>query len=265
MCKRYKGAVFFDIDGTLIDGARGMYMPSKVTMDALEKLKKNGYMIGIATGRAKCYIPKINIDFDCYVTTNGAYAEVNGEEVWNDSIPLKDLSDVVEYLESEKFGYVLESQTSCYYSEVGGKEFEKMVKAFDMDISCFYPLKDIDCIKSNKLNITYKDKEKYRTFIEKFKGIYDITDHPGNPSADVCKVGLTKAVGIKAVIEHFEINISDTYAFGDGDNDYDMLKFVGTGIAMGNHTERLNDIVEMITDTVQNEGIYKGLKKLQLI
>ncbi|MEG1441420.1 MAG: HAD hydrolase family protein, partial [Oscillospiraceae bacterium] len=56
-----------------------------------------------------------------------------------------------------------------------------------------------------------------------------------------------------------------TYAFGDGDNDYDMLKFVGTGIAMGNHTERLNDIVEMITDTVQNEGIYKGLKKLQLI
>ncbi|MEG2669141.1 MAG: HAD hydrolase family protein, partial [Oscillospiraceae bacterium] len=61
------------------------------------------------------------------------------------------------------------------------------------------------------------------------------------------------------------INISDTYAFGDGDNDYDMLKFVGTGIAMGNHTERLNDIVEMITDTVQNEGIYKGLKKLQLI
>lgn len=40
-------------------------------------------------------------------------------------------------------------------------------------------------------------------------------------------------------MKHFKLDLNDTYAFGDGDNDYDMLKTVGYGIAMGNTQSNL--------------------------
>ena len=44
----------------------------------------------------------------------------------------------------------------------------------------------------------------------------------------------SKATGIRKTIDYLGFSIQDTYAFGDGLNDMEMLKEVGTGVAMGN-------------------------------
>lgn len=38
-----RGVVFFDVDGTLIDWTKKIYVPTKVTKDAIVKLRENGY------------------------------------------------------------------------------------------------------------------------------------------------------------------------------------------------------------------------------
>ena len=65
--KNYKGAVFFDVDGTLVDERLEIFKPTSKTIESIQKLKENGYLVGIATGRARCYVPDMGIDFDCYV------------------------------------------------------------------------------------------------------------------------------------------------------------------------------------------------------
>ena len=92
--KDYKGAVFFDVDGTLVDERLKIYQPTEMTKQAIARLKENGYLVGIATGRSRCYTPKTDIDFDCYVTSNGAVAEVDGKEIHNDFISKEDLLNV---------------------------------------------------------------------------------------------------------------------------------------------------------------------------
>ena len=85
-------------------------------------------------------------------------------------------------------------------------------------------------------------------------GAYDI----------IPKVGGKKA-GIKAVLDHYGIELAETMAFGDGHNDLEMLEYVGTGICMANgHPETL-ERSDYVTDTVENDGIVKALSHFGLI
>ena len=82
---------------------------------------------------------------------------------------------------------------------------------------------------------------------------------------DVYAKDQTKATGIKHLIEYLNIDIKDTYGFGDGHNDKEMIEFCGTGIAMGNAIQKVKDASDYITDDIDNDGIYKALKHFNII
>jgi len=92
-----------------------------------------------------------------------------------------------------------------------------------------------------------------------------LDDHRNGISTDISQEGIAKGTGIEKICEYFDIPKENTYAFGDNTNDYDMIKRAGHGIIMGNHASELEDVAEFITDTVENEGIYKALVKYGLI
>ena len=54
-------------------------------------------------------------------------------------------------------------------------------------------------------------------------------------------------------------------AFGDGENDIDMLKFAGIGVAMGNASDEVKAAADYVTDSVDADGIAKALKHFGLI
>ena len=54
-------------------------------------------------------------------------------------------------------------------------------------------------------------------------------------------------------------------AFGDGENDIEMLKFAGIGVAMGNAKEKTKEAADYVTDTVENHGVLKALRHFELI
>ena len=55
-------------------------------------------------------------------------------------------------------------------------------------------------------------------------------------------------------------NTEQTMAFGDGGNDISIIKKAGVGIAMGNANEPLKNAADYITDSVDDDGIYKALE-----
>ena len=57
------------------------------------------------------------------------------------------------------------------------------------------------------------------------------------------------------------IEYENTYAFGDGINDVEMLQLVQHGIAMGNAIDELKKVASEITDTVDHDGIAKTFEK----
>ena len=67
------------------------------------------------------------------------------------------------------------------------------------------------------------------------------------------------------MLELFGIDQSDAIAFGDGENDIDMLEFVGFGIAMGNAKESLKNVADFVTKKSSEDGIEYALKKFEII
>lgn len=260
-----KGAVFFDYDGTLTEEDRKIYRPTPKTVAAAKELQQKGYLVGLATGRSKCYVPEVGIDFDCYITTNGAYADYLGEEIWNDTFTLAQVKRFLDFLAVHGINYILENQEACYCRDREEKTLVDMIETFQLPPECFRPISDMEQLPINKIVLTYDSLEKLKLIQEEFGGEYEITPHRTCYSCDVARKGITKAVGIAKVLERLQIPCENTYAFGDGDNDIDMFRLVGTAIAMKDHAESLDSVAAHVTGNVEDEGIYYGLKHFGLI
>ena len=100
---------------------------------------------------------------------------------------------------------------------------------------------------------------------EEFKDVFTCAKHVRENFIDITLKGVTKGDAITELIEKLGIDKKDTYAFGDADNDVEMMQVVGTGIAMGRHSEKVGEVASMVTGTVKEEGITMALKKLGLI
>ena len=111
----------------------------------------------------------------------------------------------------------------------------------------------------------YDTLEKRDAMIEAFRDDRIINDHGGTGSCDTSTLVFDKGHAIKYIIDYFSLTKEDAYAFGDGYNDQAMFREVGQRIAMGNGVDVLKEKATYITDTVDNEGIYKALKHYELL
>jgi len=69
-----------------------------------------------------------------------------------------------------------------------------------------------------------------------------------------------KGNGLLEVSRIMGIPASRFLAFGDGDNDKEMLENAGVGVAMGNASKTLKSVADHVTDSHNNDGIGKFLE-----
>ena len=74
-----------------------------------------------------------------------------------------------------------------------------------------------------------------------------------------------KRKGIEAFLKHYSISPKEIMAFGDGENDIDMLLYAQIGVAMGNANDKVKEAADYVTDRVDKEGIKKALEEYGVI
>ena len=84
-------------------------------------------------------------------------------------------------------------------------------------------------------------------------------------SADLISKEQSKIKGIERVGEMFGFELAEVMAFGDSDNDIEMLSGVGIGVAMGNAKSSVKELAHYTTDSNNNDGISKALAHYGLI
>ena len=74
-----------------------------------------------------------------------------------------------------------------------------------------------------------------------------------------------KVMGMEQILKFHGISREECIAFGDGENDIEMLQFAGIGIAMGNADPEVKESADYVTADVDEGGVLKALRHYKLI
>lgn len=266
---KHKGVVFFDVDGTLIDWTKKIYAPTKVTKDAIIKLRENGYLTILATGRPKNCIDEgiVDLGLNGYIASNGAYAEIDNKVLFNETLDNKELKVLLDFLEENNVVYMLEGQEYNYVLDLNNEKISNLIKEVNLNIDNFSEEWNKETVKISKIIAVAYDNKSLHLVRERFskEGYAFISNISNGGLFEIYKAKYTKGYGVEHLLNLLDISKDNAYAFGDGENDIEMFQAVKYGIAMGGYHEKLEQYAYDFTEDVANEGIEKGLKKLGLI
>ena len=260
-----KNLIFLDIDGTILDGSRGMPDISDKTRYAIKQLQQNGDHVLIASGRCKGLLYKQVYDLkpDGFILCNGAFGEFQGKEIYSYSFKEETLNRIKEVVARYKGFYIFETLEKAYVESLQGKLFNSFVKSWNISRDFFSEDRINEPIQI--VMIGFKD---YSVFPEVQKDISEYADaspHNGFSSFDINIKDVNKGTGVKKLLEYLNIPKEKSYCFGDGANDLEMLKEVGHPVTMGNCDKALDAYGFEKTADVLDDGVYQYLVKHKLI
>lgn len=255
-----KKILFFDVDGTLYNSEKILPASAK---EALFEARRNGYELAIATGRAPFMIQTLleELDINTYVTFNGQYVVYRGEVVYTNGVEKDELAKIIAFSEARNEPVVFLDDKQM----IASVENNDMVAESLNTLKYQYPNLDSTYYMQNDVYQTLifmeeKDEHLYR---EAFPNVQFVRWH--RYSCDILPKGGSKAAGIEKVLEKMGLTLNDAIAFGDGMNDIEMLQAVGTGVAMGNGHERVKAVATHIAEHVDEDGLAKIMRQLNII
>lgn len=267
--------IALDLDRTTLD-AKGIL--SKKNKEALEYAIEKGVHVVIASGRSFHTLPEDVVavkGIEYAITSNGTAVyhiptgkclhqyQINGEKV-------KEILEISrqEHVTYEAFikGTAYAGNTYVEHPERFGVteesiEYVKRTRHRVEDIRKFMldHIGELDC-----MDIVVPDTEKKEELMKKIKekvsGIYVTSCIDQLIEISNEKAG--KHSGVKYIMELLNLKREEIAAFGDGDNDIDMLEFVGIGIAMENASETCKNAADAITKHHHEDGVAYGIYEL---
>ena len=263
--KNYKGIVFFDYDGTLIDEVDGIFELPDSAKEAITKLRENGYATCVCSGRTKQFSEDVKDYFDGYVAGAGAYCELDGEVVLSYEITPKEIEAMREICTPRGIVMLMDGENQSYSDGIGSDTYEFFRYVFHVRDHWVLPWSTEEKCKINKLTFMFHNEEDAKIIHREFSSDLEMAQHIRYKFIDATPIGVDKGSGIRKIIEYTGIPLENTYCFGDGDNDLPMVKTVGNPIIMGRHYAGLEPYAKFTTDLVKNDGIKKGLEHFGLI
>lgn len=261
-----KKIIFVDLDGTLFDVPRGMKEASLKSRYAISQLIKNGYLVFIASGRARCLMPKYILDLNPsgLITTNGACAFDGDKVIFKETIDEESIKLVDDFCRSHNGVMYLECQDYIYSSYKDSKLHKAFVEAWGIDDSPMQSERDPNESYQMMMSVFEKDTD-CDLFEEAMKGKVDYRKQYGFTSFDISNNYINKGYAVKKVLDYYHINSNDAYAFGDGLNDLEFLKEVGNSFCMENGHEKVKAIAKHIAKDVLEDGFYNSIVELGFI
>jgi len=246
----------FDIDDTLLDTNKKL-LPSTIT--SIEKLKQQEINVAIATGRNYAMAKDViqELDLRDFVLCNGSAAFANHEQVHQHTLSRENMTKLIDAADRVNIDIVVESIDGLHAHSHPSMQTQEVLDTFrapEMDYDPEYHLThdvyqammfyDVD---QDKL-LPHPDEFSFVRFHE--RGV-DI----------IPKVG-SKAQGIAKLAQALNVAPADVVAFGDGQNDREMLAGAGIGIAMGNASDEVKTHADRVTTDCNHDGIANGLKAI---
>jgi Cof subfamily protein (haloacid dehalogenase superfamily) len=263
------------MDGTTLQDDKNI---SAKNMQVLRAAQARGILIVPATGRPKKLIPEaiFNVGGIRYcVTSNGAsvYDYQQNKLIYSNMMTQEESEKLIQFLSSNNL-FVEAYSGGESYTDIkskallsGFKNFPKVYMDFILEAQTF--VEDLPAflkrenMQVEKINIPYIEPEQCVGVLEQLREMkeYTLTSSFFN-NIEINHAGTSKGDALSHLCNRLGIRPEQVMAIGDGDNDMEMLKFAGCGVAMKNGIDRLKSIADYITLSNEEDGVAYAIERL---
>ena len=246
--------ILSDLDHTLLRSDGSI---SDHTLDVLRRCSEQGILFAIATARywigAERYIDLLNPDYE--ITTDGTLIHSNGKCIYSCEFTVEETNKIVQAMLERKpdAEITVADGKTVYWNSKHIAESERLHKA----TYCEYD-KPLKC-RANKIVAELQDETIAIEITDKID--CKLQSYRGEKWYTFIPKGSGKIEAIKSMAEMCGISIDDIIAFGDDNNDIDMLKICGTGIAVSNAIKEVLDIADEVTASNDEDGVACWIEK----
>lgn len=254
-----------DIDGTILNNK---FQMSENVEHCLKRLNDMGIKVVLATGRmynaTKLLISQLQLKTPviCY---QGALVinPIDDRVLYKQNISEKQARLIVNYLRMTKFHINL-YQNDKLYVENDNHLVRNYVVERKIGYSVAESFDEMRLDDVNKILAIDEDIERVNVLVKKLnegfsKDILAIKSMP--KFCEITNKLATKGKAIEYLANYWDIKKSQIMAIGDQDNDIEMLKSAGVGVAMGNSTAKLKAVADFITKSVDEDGVVHAVQE----
>lgn len=251
--------ITIDLDGTTLNNHSQV---SDLTVQTLRKLDQQGHLVCIVTGRPYRNSQSIYRQLDIQapiVNFNGALCHFPGKSDW---LPFYHIF-LDKEIAFDLFAHQEELDIDLLCAEGQDKLFTTSMALPD---SPYYPVDKLKVERLSRESLTYnptaltifsaenKQKQIEENIIKRYGNHVSVRTWGGSlPCLEVVHEGINKAVGVKNIADFYRIPQECILAFGDEENDCEMLEYAGKGIAMKNANPNLLPYADEITEFPNDE------------
>lgn len=258
-----KGIVSFDMDMTLLDHSD--FKIPESAYRALERLRERYYIV-IATGRDldsrfSAGLQEL-VEPDAVIHLNGTKVTVGDKLIYHHTMNKDLVRRILEFAQGKNFAVGITTGTEDYYVNPQIIMEQDIRRWGETERRFMDPWQMLDM---DVRTMTYIGKEPGVKLIEAEFPELKLPMFSSKEGADIVGKEASKAEGLIRLCQYYDVPLSDTVAFGDSMNDYEIVQTAGIGIAMGNSIEELKKVADYVTTSIDQDGVWNACVNLQLI
>lgn len=256
-------ALFLDIDGTILTYN---HTYTELTKKAIQEAQSNGVEVFFASGRPLHELNSLRKELGIHsaICYNGAYAIYKDDVIVNEPMDPEIVQRILSFVKQYHNELVLYTDQKNYFTSLTHPEVIHFIDHFQ--------LKENDLISDNNtkpiysMTVMHLLKEQLSIYKDLPNLEVSRVNIDGISNAyDLIQKNINKGTAVQQVLHILNIPKEKAIAFGDGMNDREMLQNVGESFIMANGDPNLFPYAKHQTKSVDESGVYYGLKKLGVV
>lgn len=259
-----------DVDGTLLNSKKQL---TDATVAAIRMAQQRGIPLTYATGRhpllIRDIIRAVGVEPQLPVIgCNGAVITNGTQDFYLGCLPAKSAArclDIARRWGADRYVFlpgkvVVSTQVprAHLFAQWGEDILDKGILEFSQD-------GDMVRIQDNIIKLLIYDEddeklERIRRQVTEDEALWAVLSEKGN--LDITGRGVSKGQGVQRLSSITGIPLSSIMALGDGENDGEMLRLCGLGVAMGNAHEAARLAADWMTKTNDEDGAAWAIQAL---
>lgn len=243
-------AIIVDLDGTLLRSDKSV---SERTLKAIEQCKNAGILVIVATARfwfkAEKYLELIKPDYA--ILADGTQIFHKDEMIRGFAMNEKAVNGVIHSLRAQnlaaEFVVGVGKELLCSAASIN----EKWRKSYAFEGDMKQPVYKIAAmLESAGMAECLAEDYDCRLYSYRDENLYGFTDKESG-----------KYQAVKDLGEILGIDLQDMVAFGDDENDYEILQNCGVGVAVANAIPQILKVADEVTDSNDEDGVANYLER----